>query len=58
MIAIYIIAGIIFLCITIYGIWRFYFYVREVYDYNVFNGWIIAILTISFLFFFSFTFSL
>jgi protein-S-isoprenylcysteine O-methyltransferase Ste14 len=51
MIAIYIIAGIIFLCITIYGIWRFYLYVREVYDYNVFNGWIIAILTISFLFF-------
>ena len=51
MIAISIIAGIIFLCITIYGIWKFYLYVREVYDYNVFNGWIIAILSISFLIF-------
>jgi hypothetical protein len=51
MIAISIIAGIIFLCITIYGIWKFYLYVREVYDYNVFNVWIIAILTILFLFF-------
>jgi hypothetical protein len=52
MIAISIIVGIIFLCITIYGIWKFYLYVREVYDYNVFNIWIIVILTFLFLFFF------
>jgi protein-S-isoprenylcysteine O-methyltransferase Ste14 len=52
MIAISIIVGIIFLCITIYGIWKFYLYVREAYDYNVFNIWIIVILTFLFLFFF------
>jgi hypothetical protein len=52
MIAISIIAGIIFLCVTIYGIWKFYLYVSEVYDYNVFNIEIIVILTILFLFFF------
>jgi MFS family permease len=51
MIAIYIIAGIIFFSVTIYGIWAFFLYVREKYDYNIFNGWIITILAISFLIF-------